>query len=115
LINLNDLPKAFIALARPMPSGCWYWKGQVIKRQPVHRLEDGQIKSAVIYAWEHFNGPKPEGHSLYRACHSIACLNPEHRLLRETGKPGIKGAAARVRKKRELHEHWKAVAAKLGM
>jgi hypothetical protein len=54
---------------------CWNWTGRCL---PTGYPRFGSNGYAHRWAYEHFIGPIPEGHSVDHRCHNHSCVNPDH-------------------------------------
>lgn len=64
---------------------CWLWTASTVRGYGQFHVAyaDGiaQHLSAHRYAWEHFNGPIPDGLSVLHRCDQPLCVNPIHLFL----------------------------------
>jgi len=79
------------------PNECWEWIGlrYSCTNQPCMIIGGGIVQAARIVAWQHRNGPIPEGMLVRHVCGSSACLNPRHMAISQSKKakklPGATG------------------------
>lgn len=63
------------------PTGCIQWVGAIQSRGYGSVSINGVITSAHKAAWEHVNGPVPDGLTIDHLCRNRACVNVEHMEL----------------------------------
>ena len=61
--------------------GCWLWTASKIPNGYGNFWVGGSVCYAHRVAYEFANGPIPEGLDLDHACHTRACVNPDHLRL----------------------------------
>lgn len=60
-------------------SGCWIWRGHLVRGYGQIRVGGRRRPYAHVYAWEQKNGPVPPGKLLdHFKCDNKACANPDH-------------------------------------
>lgn len=98
----NEL-KRFEAKYVPVPyTGCWLWDGAtnlygyglMARQSPKTNYE--KAYPAHRLAYEHWNGPIPEGCMVRHTCDVCCCVNPEH-LLVGTAKDNARDSVSRDR------------------
>lgn len=70
-----------VAKCIELDTGCWLWTGAVGSSGYGHiSVPDGPPKSVSTHrtAWEHHNGPIPDGLVIDHLCGVLRCCNPEH-------------------------------------
>ena len=60
------------------PDGCWPYKGAVGSSGYGRIMFDNEIKGVHVWAYEHANGPVPEGMFVLHSCDNRKCANPAH-------------------------------------
>lgn len=60
-------------------NGCWRWKAS-IRTNGYSQFRYSRAKNGYghVFAYEHFIGPIPDGHTLHHVCRNRDCVNPEH-------------------------------------
>jgi len=71
--------KRFRELVEVDPSGCWLWKGNLLRGYGKFYIPELQQNiSAHRYLWQMVNGPVPPGLELDHLCRTKRCVRPEH-------------------------------------
>ena len=71
----------FLAKIEKQPDGCWNWKGWITANGYGQFTVTQPTKRKVYahrWAYEHWNGPIPEGLVIDHLCRNTACCNPAH-------------------------------------
>lgn len=64
------------------PTGCWIYDiGDNTATGYATTSVNGKTVRAHRWAWEHFNGPIPEGLTIDHLCRTRTCMNPNHMEL----------------------------------
>lgn len=97
----------FVAKTETQPDGCVFWTGAKATGYGRFSLR-GKLRQAHVVAWEHVNGPVPDGMDVDHECHNRdhqckggstcrhrACVNEEH-LAPRTRAQNIKAHFERV-------------------
>lgn len=72
-----SLPDVLAQRVQVDDSGCWVWSGANTNGYGVVSL-DGRLQRAHRTAYEHANGPVPEGLHVDHLCRNRACIRPDH-------------------------------------
>ena len=57
---------------------CHVWQRTISSAKYGNIYDDGRVRLAHVVAWEHVNGPVPDGFVLDHLCRVRACINPAH-------------------------------------
>ena len=74
----------FWKLVRHSEISCWIWRGKMRGATPAFWDGDKAV-NAARFAWEHANGPVPEGGKVRRACRNLRCVRPSHLTMKVPG------------------------------